>query len=155
MIEVHLTDDERKRICAEAARRFEINRARGITGRNGGSVTDIRPDRIGAAGEYALAKHLGMLDSVFLAEVPSRNEPDLPPDIDAKTRQEAWHGLIVQTDAHPEWRYVLLTVGRPMLIVGWLYGHEAMAYPVQDPAGNRPAHFVRPDLLRPMDSFKP
>lgn len=75
--------------------------------------------------------------------------PDFNDWIDVKARTKEWHSLIVQEDDPPDWAYPLvLTHLHPVYqIDGWLFGYEAKKFPITDPAGGRPAHFVKQNFL--------
>ena len=81
--------------------------------------------------------------------------PDLEDWIDMKARTKSWHSLIVQRDDPPDWAYVLVCAHEHprYCLIGWCYGHEAQQQQHwDDPAGGRPAYFIKQDnpILRPV-----
>lgn len=85
-------------------------------------------------------------------------EADLEDWIDIKTRSKDWHSLIVQADDPPEWAYVLACghAHPRYCLIGWCYGKEVQKKEYwADPAGGRPAYFVKQTdpVLRPMQEL--
>jgi hypothetical protein len=134
-----------------------VNEARGLRGRNGGASFGSKALEIhllGAAGEMAVASHLGMKSFLYQATEAKRGSCDLP-GIDVKTRSKHQYDLIVQKNEPPEKKYVLVTIqDKTTLIHGWIYGGEAMQEKFwADPARGRPAYFVGKEHLRPMETL--
>jgi hypothetical protein len=105
-------------------------------------LTRIQQEILGACGEMAVCKHLGLFWT------PSVNtfhhEPDIPPDIEVRSTDRLDGSLIVRDNDPPDRRYFLVT-GKPpsLLVVGFISGHEARKDEwVRDPHGHRPAWFV-------------
>jgi hypothetical protein len=156
-IEFIFTDEEREMARAEAFRRQAVNEAQGLRGRNGGASFGNKALEIhllGAAGELAVASHLGMKDLVYKETEAKRGSCDLP-GIDVKTRSRHQYDLIVQKNEPPEKKYVLVTIqDKTTLLHGWIHGGEAMQEKFwADPAGGRPAYFVGKEHLRPMETL--
>ena len=134
-----------------------MNEAKGLRGRNGGASFGSKALEIhllGAAGEMAVASHLGMKSFLYQATEAERGSCDLP-NIDVKTRSKAAYDLIVQKNEPPEKKYILVTIqDKTTLIHGWIYGKEAMQEKFwADPAKGRPAYFVPKENLHPMETL--
>jgi hypothetical protein len=134
-----------------------VNEAKGLRGRNGGAwkgskALDIH--LLGAAGEMAVASHLGMKDFLYKETQAKKGSDDLP-GIDIKTRSKHSYDLIVQRNESPDKKFVLVTIqDKTTLIHGWCYGRDAMKEEFwADPARGRPAYFVTKEHLRPMESL--
>ena len=141
----------------EGMRRQSVNEAKGLRGRNGGASFGNKALEIhllGAAGEMAVASHLGMKSFLYQATEAERGSCDLP-NIDVKTRSKAAYDLIVQKNEPPEKKYILVTIqDKTTLIHGWIYGKEAMQEKFwADPAKGRPAYFVPKENLHPMETL--
>jgi hypothetical protein len=86
--------------------------------------------------------------------------PDLDDFIDVKTREQKWHSLVVQKNDPKDWAYVLACGHEHprYWLIGWCWGEEAQQEKYwADPAGGRPAYFVKPNdpILRPIPSLTP
>jgi len=158
-LQVILTEDEKSTAIAEAHRRQSTNEAKGLWGRNGGArVGDkaIEMHVMGAMGEMAVAKHLGLKDFLYQETEAKRGSIDLPPDIDVKTRKGHDRDLIVQLSDKPGKRYILVTWMNPaqLFIHGWISGEKIMQPQyILDPARGRKAYFVPQSVLLPMTHF--
>ena len=151
------TPEERQAAMEEGMRRQAVNEAKGLRGRNGGASFGSKALEIhllGAAGEMAVASHLGMKSFLYQATEAERGSCDLP-NIDVKTRSKAAYDLIVQKNEPPEKKYILVTIqDKTTLIHGWIYGKEAMQEKFwADPAKGRPAYFVPKQNLHPMETL--
>jgi hypothetical protein len=108
--------------------------------------------RLGAFGELAVAKHLGIY---WPASVnAAKNEPDLPPDIQVRTRGHLFHDLIVRDDDRDDHRYVLVTGQAPNFMVhGYIYGYEARVPTWRLDRGGRgaPCYWVPQSALHRFD----
>lgn len=140
----------------EGMRRQQVNEARGLHGRNSGprygqKALDVH--LLGAAGEMAVASHLGMKQFLYRETEARRGSDDLP-GIDVKTRSRHKYDLIVQRNEDCEKKFILVTIEKQTtLIHGWCYGKEAMIDANwADPAGGRAAYFVPQSVLRPIES---
>ena len=156
-IEFVFTQEEREAACKEAFRRQTINEIRGLKGRNGGVATGamaLTIHLLGAAGEMAVASHLGLKEFLYKETEAKRGSCDLP-DIDVKTRSRHSYDLIVQKNESPNKKFVLVTIqDKKTLIHGWIRGKDAMKEQYwSDPAGGRPAYFVPKTALMPMSTF--
>lgn len=141
----------------EGMRRQSVNEAKGLRGRNGGASFGIKALEIhllGAAGEMAVASHLGMKSFLYQATEAERGSCDLP-GIDVKTRSKHQYDLIVQKNEPAEKKYVLVTIqNKTTLVHGWIYGGEAMQEKFwADPARGRPAYFVPKEYLHPINTL--
>ena len=143
----------------EAKRRQQINEQNKLTGRNSapafGAIA-LQMHLLGARGELATAQYLNLEHFVFQDELPVRGSVDLPPNIDVKTRSKHWMDLVVQLDDDPKKIFVHATAeDNRVRLHGWGYGERLMK-PVfhKDPAKGRPAYFVRPWALQPMQLLK-
>jgi hypothetical protein len=151
------TEEEREAACQEAFRRQAVNEIRGLKGRNGGAATGVMALTIhllGAAGEMAVASHLGLKEFLYKETEAKRGSCDLP-GIDVKTRSRHSYDLIVQKNESPNKKYVLVTIeDKKTIIHGWIRGKDAMKEQYwADPAGGRPAYFVPKTALMPMSAL--
>jgi hypothetical protein len=156
-IEFVFTEKEREAACKEAFRRQAINEIRGLKGRNGGAATGamaLTIHLLGAAGEMAVASHLGLKEFLYKETEAKRGSCDLP-GIDVKTRSRHSYDLIVQNNESPEKKFVLVTIqDKKTVIHGWIRGKDAMKKEYwSDPAGGRPAYFVPKTALMPMSAL--
>jgi len=157
-IEFVFSEEERKQAMEEGLRRQGVNEAKGLRGRNKGAAVGQKAldiHLLGAAGEMAVASHLGMKDHLYQEIEAKRGSNDLP-GIDVKTRSKHQYDLIVQRNESPNKKFVLVTIeNKTTLIHGWCYGHEAMQEQYwADPARGRPAYFVPKEALKPLSSLK-
>lgn len=141
----------------EGMRRQAVNEAKGLRGRNRGprfgqKALDVH--LLGAAGEMAVASHLGMKDFLYKETEARRGSDDLP-GIDVKTRSKHKYDLIVQKREDPDKKFVLVTIEeQTTLIHGWCYGREAMKEEFwADPARGRAAYFVPKEHLHPISTL--
>jgi hypothetical protein len=144
---------------AEGERRQRTNEALRLTGRNLGPSTGSKALDIhvlGAKGELAVAQYLNLEVHVFKDETPNRGSVDLPPNIDVKTRSKHWMDLVIQLDDSPTKVFVHATSEDDVVrLHGWTYGGRVMKPAFhQDPAKGRPAYFVRPWALFPMNQLQ-
>lgn len=151
------SDEERTLAMAEGMRRQGTNESQKLRGRNGGAwrgpkALDIH--LLGAAGEMAVASHLGLKSFLYQETQAKRGSDDLP-GIDVKTRSKHKYDLIVQKNEDPRKKFVLVTIeDQTTLLHGWCYGEEAMKDEYwADPARGRPAYFVSKDVLRSMNTL--
>ncbi len=157
-IEFVFSEEERKQAMEEGQRRQAVNEAKGLRGRNKGAWRGDKALEIhllGAAGEMAVAAHLGMKAHLYKESEAKRGSDDLP-GIDIKTRSKHCYDLIVQKNEDPRKKFVLVTIEKQKtLIHGWCYGEEAMqAQYWADPAKGRPAFFVPKEKLRPIEELQ-
>lgn len=157
-IEFVFSAEERKQAMEEGQRRQTVNEAKGLRGRNRGAWRGDKALEIhllGAAGEMAVASHLGMKEHLYKESEAKRGSDDLP-GIDIKTRSKHCYDLIVQKNEDPRKKFVLVTIEKQKtLIHGWCYGEEAMQEQYwADPARGRPAYFVPKEALKPIESLK-
>ena len=153
--------DEKSTLVAtkEAKRRQTVNETCGLKGRNSAPASgnvSLSMHVLGAKGELAVAQYLNMEDKVFTDQIPTRGSVDLPPNIDVKTRSRHWMDLVVQLDDNPQKIFVHATTENDFVrLHGWTYGHRVMKDCFQqDPAGGRPAYFVRASVLHSMSLLK-
>jgi hypothetical protein len=156
-IDFVFTEEEREAACREAFRRQAINEIRGLKGRNGGVATGamaLTIHLLGAAGEMAVASHLGLEEFLYKETEAKRGSCDLP-GIDVKTRSRHSYDLIVQKNESPNKKFVLVTIqDKKTVIHGWIRGKDAMKEQYwSDPAGGRPAYFVPKTALMPMSTL--
>jgi hypothetical protein len=156
-IDFVFTEEEREAACKEAFRRQAVNEIKGLKGRNGGATTGamaLTIHLLGAAGEMAVASHLGLKDCLYQDTEAKRGSCDLP-GIDVKTRSRHSYDLIVQKNESPEKKFVLVTIqDKKTVIHGWIRGKDAMKKEYwSDPAGGRPAYFVPKTALMPMSAL--
>lgn len=151
------SEEERRQAMEEGLRRQAVNEAKGLRGRNRGprfgqKALDVH--LLGAAGEMAVASHLGLKNFLYQEQEARRGSDDLP-GIDVKTRSKHCYDLIVQKNESPEKKFVLVTIEKQTtLIQGWCYGEEAMEEKYwADPARGRPAYFVPKEALRDISSL--
>jgi hypothetical protein len=158
-IDYPLDDPSLDKAQKEAARRQLVNETCGLKGRNfAPAIGDISLSMhvLGAKGELAVAQYLNVEDEVFKDQIPTRGSVDLPPNIDVKTRSRHWMDLVVQLDDDPQKIFVHATSENDFVrLHGWTYGHRVMKPCFQqDPAGGRPAYFVRASVLHSMSLLK-
>ena len=151
------TEEEKRLAMEEGLRRQGVNEAQGLRGRNGGAwqgskALDIH--LLGAAGEMAVASHLGMKEFLYKETQAKRGSDDLP-GIDIKTRSKHAYDLIVQKNEDPDKKFILVTIeNKTVLIHGWCHGRDAMKEEYwADPARGRPAYFVPKTILAPIDTL--
>lgn len=151
------SEEEKSLAMEEGMRRQGVNEAKGLRGRNGGAwkgskALDIH--LLGAAGEMAVASHLGMKDFLYKETQAKKGSDDLP-GMDIKTRSKHSYDLIVQRNESPDKKFVLVTIqDKTTLIHGWCYGRDAMKEEFwADPARGRPAYFVPKEALFPIESL--
>jgi len=106
------SEEERRLAMEEGMRRQGVNEAQGLRGRNGGAwkgskALDIH--LLGAAGEMAVASHLGMKSFLYQETQAKKGSDDLP-GIDIKTRSKHSYDLIVQRNESPDKKFVLVTI---------------------------------------------
>lgn len=157
-IEFVFSEEERKQAMEEGQRRQAVNEAKGLRGRNRGvwrGDKALEIHLLGAAGEMAVASHLGMKDRLYEESEAKRGSDDLP-GIDVKTRSKHSYDLIVQGNEDPCKKFVLVTIEKQKtLIHGWCYGREAMQEQYwADPARGRPAYFVPKEKLRSIEELQ-
>ena len=151
------SDEERTLAVEEGMRRQGVNETQGLRGRNGGASTGSKAldiHLLGAAGEMAVASHLGMKEHLYKETKARRGSDDLP-GMDIKTRSKHSYDLIVQKREDPRKKFVLVTIeNQKTLIHGWCYGEEAMDEKFwADPARGRPAYFVPKEHLHPIETL--
>jgi len=156
-IQFVFSEDEKTLAMAEGIRRQGTNETQGLRGRNGGAwkgskALDIH--LLGAAGEMAVASHLGIKQHLYKETEAKRGSDDLP-GIDVKTRSKHKYDLIVQKNEDPRKKFVLVTIeDKTTFIHGWCYGKDAMKDEYwADPARGRPAYFVPKEQLSPLDTL--
>lgn len=142
----------------EGVRRQRVNEAKGLRGRNRGAWKGDKALEIhllGAAGEMAVASHLGLKHFLYQETEAKRGSCDLP-GIDVKTRSSHKYDLIVQRNEDPAKKFVLVTIeNKQALIHGWCYGRDAMMPEFwADPARGRPAFFVPKEYLKSMEDLQ-
>lgn len=156
-IEFVFSEEERTQAMEEGMRRQAVNEAKGLRGRNKGprfGDKALEVHLLGAAGEMAVASHLGLKHELYKETEAKRGSNDLP-GIDVKTRSRHSYDLIVQKNEDPGKKFILVTIEKQRtLIHGWCYGREAMEERYwADPARGRPAYFVPKEALRPIDTL--
>ena len=156
-IQFVFSEDEKTLAMAEGTRRQGTNENQGLRGRNGGAwkgskALDIH--LLGAAGEMAVASHLGIKQHLYKETEAKRGSDDLP-GIDVKTRSKHKYDLIVQKNEDPRKKFVLVTIqDQETLIHGWCYGKDAMKDEYwADPARGRPAYFIPKEKLSPLNTL--
>ena len=139
--------------------------------RRADAVRKGRPSWNGAPIENAAALALDTLGArcecaAYLALKPCRwnhlaadslaDLADLDDWVDVKGRARAWYDLPVQKEGRADWAYLLVTANHPdYRLVGWIMGRDAMRPEHwSDPAGGRPAYFVRQDKLRQVEELR-
>jgi len=108
-------------------------------------------DVVGAIGEAAVAKHLNLYWDGSLGELGASDVQD----IEARTRSEDWHELILHDRDEGQDLFILCYVIDEWLpevgLVGWCWAKNFQTDEYwKDPAGGRPAYFVPPEELLPM-----
>ena len=110
-------------------------------------------DIIGAAGEMAVAKLLGIYWS---AGVNTFHGADLGINIQVRATDKIDYSLIVRQDDDDQHAYILVISQSPEYhIVGWLWGHECKKDQYWKAPNNRPgAWFVPQDKLKDMNRLE-
>lgn len=113
-------------------------------------------DIAGAIGELAAARYLNLEQHLFVEPEQIKGSVDLPPNIDVKCPRGHNRRLIVYLNDDPNKIFVLATYeAEEVWLHGWTYGHRVMKDCfLEDPVGGRPAYFVRPCVLHPMEQLK-
>jgi hypothetical protein len=109
-------------------------------------------ERLGAAGEFAVAKHLG------IAYDGSVNTFHKAPDVgrfDVRTTTRIEDGcLIIRDNDHIERPFVLVLgagfPGRPLYVAGWMWGYRIAPRHERAPHGHPKAWFVPQSELSPI-----
>lgn len=149
------SEEDKRLVRAEAARRQGINEKKRLKGRNGGPASGDKAlffHKLGAAGELAVADYLGLRSFLYQETEAKRGSVDLPPNIDIKTRSRHDYDLICQLDEKPGKILVLVTIqNKTTLLHGWIRSEDAMQRQwKKDPARGRPAYFVPQSALFPL-----
>lgn len=110
-------------------------------------------DQIGAAGEMAVAKHLGMY---WYAGVNTFHGPDIEPNIQVRTVKNPNHRLIIRPADNKEDIYFLVLNQSPRFtILGWIYGKMVCVDKFwMSPNGGPGAWFIPQSELRQY-AYKP
>jgi hypothetical protein len=159
MIEISFTAEEKSRIFDEGHRRQSFNEKLGIRGRNNApsrGAAALGLNLIGAAGELAVAKYLGMEEHLFKENRPVRGSCDLP-GIEVKCRSKHGYDLLVQIDDNLEdKKYILVTIAdKKTLIVGWIDGKDVPANAeIKEYIKGRPAYAIKHGKLRSIEELK-
>lgn len=153
-VRVTLTAEEWNRACVLGTQRDDEARATGhhhkVKAADTSRDYQLQIHIEGVAGEMAFCKAAGV---PFPATINTyRDQPDVPPDIEVRTRSKHWHDLIVRTDDNPEYRVVLVTGSRGRYFVrGWILARAARRDEWWQTYGGGPgAWFVPQDALMPM-----
>lgn len=103
-----------------------------------------------------MASYLNLEEHLFADQSPARGNPDLPGDIEVKTRSRHSYDLIVQRDERPDKKLVLVTIQSGQVFIhGWCVAGDVMKQEYwSDPAGGRPAYFVPKRVLRDVSELK-
>jgi len=158
-VDYFLDNNSVAKATREANRRQLANQTVGLKGRNSapdsGDIS-LAMHVLGAKGELAVAQYLNIEHEVFKDKIPTRGSVDLPPNIDVKTRSKHWMDLVVQLDDNPKKIFVHATCEDNFVrLHGWTYGERVMKdFFRKDPAGGRPAYFVRASVLHSISLLK-
>lgn len=155
MIKVVLTPEEHG-VCIDAVQtRMSESKKQGLNHATTYSRTDekrIEEETVGACGEMALAKALG-LGGFKPAVNTFHNVTDLPANIEVRATRRT-NGRLIIRDNDPSDRWYFLVVGEPpvMNIVGFILGKDAKRELwLTNPNGYRPAWFVPQSALIPAE----
>jgi len=157
---VHLTDGELRAAAFLGGRRDEASRARGLKAGHGfgaESNTDAAAaiDILGAEGEYAVAKALGlpMPDTVNTFKLP-----DLPGRLQVRaSNHPKCHLLVRPKDADGD-NFILVQAlgGGRYDVLGWLPGRAAKRREFEYAKNGRPPVYLVPrGKLRAVDDLRP
>lgn len=107
----------------------------------------------GACGELVVAKTLGIY---WDGSVNTFKNPDLPGNIDVRTRSRDDYELIVRPNDNDHSRFVLVTGRCPKYrIVGWLHGDQAKQPEwLKNHGGRESAYFVPHSELQPIETLR-
>lgn len=139
---IYLTTDQLAYALRIAHLRQEQNLAEGRRDREGARPEDgLAYHETGALGEVAVAVMFGM---DWDGKLGDRSPGDVGP-YEVRTTRVTGGSLRLRPTDPPERVYILVTVETPPLciVVGWMWGHEALRYPCCDRWGTgRTAHWV-------------
>jgi hypothetical protein len=152
---VRLTVSELYLASMVGVRRHVTALSRGQADRNGADRMDASAAYYahinGAQGECAAAK---ALLTFWLMSVDARKEePDLLPDWQVRTRTQVGYDLIVRSDDRDDQRFVLVIGNGPTFdVCGWIWGRDAKDEQWLRDRGERgaPAFWVPRSALRPL-----
>lgn len=157
---VHLTDGELRAAAFLGGRRDEASRARGLKAGHGfgaESNTDAAAaiDILGAEGEYAVAKALGlpMPDTVNTFKLP-----DLPGRLQVRASNHPKCHLLVRPKDSDGDSYILVQAlgGGRFDVLGWLPGRAAKRDQWKREPSGRPAIYLVPrEHLRRVEALLP
>jgi len=108
----------------------------------------------GALGEMAVAKYLGVY---WPASVNTfRHEPDIPPNIEVRTRSKPNYQIVVRPNDDDTAIFVLARGQNQFFdIVGWITGRDAKRSEwLHDYGGRPPAYFVPDDALHGISTLR-
>lgn len=145
-----------ERLARHVALRRRVTSLRaGLSPRYGPRGNLLVLDRLGASGEVAAARALGLTYTPRLLAAGRKGDVH---GVEVRTRSQEWHDLIVHpadADERPFVLVVLVDPWRVWRVVGWLPGAEAKRERWwRDPAGGRPAYFVPQRHLRPIETLR-
>jgi hypothetical protein len=103
----------------------------------------------------AVAKFLGVEDSVFTETTPVRGSSDLPGNIDVKTRAKHGYDLLVQIDDDPNKVFFLVTYENSQIkLCGWIKGRDAMKTKwIREYVRGRACYSVPQAVLNPAETL--
>lgn len=147
---VRLTDME-MRIAALLGVERHVQSASRKTTRGQAAETSLQSHIVGASGEIAVAKALGLYPGFT---VNNFKEPDIEPNIQVRS---AIKGRLILSDKdNPFQKYVFVLGFAPNLeVAGWVWGYDAQIKKwFLDPNNGRPpAYFVPKEALKPISSI--
>ena len=159
IVKIKLDQNDQDRAVEEGTKRRMHNIAKKRMQRNnflGSEKQKLDNDIVGAIGELAAARYLNLEHHIFVEPERIKGSIDLPPNIDVKCPRGHNRRLIIYLNDNPKKIFVLATYkGQEVWLHGWTYGHRVMKDCfLEDPVGGRPAYFVRPSVLHPIDQLK-
>jgi len=155
-VKIVLTPSEMVSAGAVGLQRHVANIAAGRTDRHGATPGDFAPHILGALGEMATAKALGMFWSPS-STFATRNAGDLPGGVEVRTTGHPSGRLLLHPSDPDDRRYVLVVAAPPVFeVVGWLVGATGKQERWwSDPSGKgRPAFFVDRKALQPITEWE-
>lgn len=153
---IRLTWAEMQLAYLIAGQRRIMNMKKGLGGRYGAPEGEGSEelDLVAARGEMAVAKALNLY---WTGTVGDYGAIDVGGHVEVRSRTKHWHSLILHPSDKDHLPFVLADCSNPpdIRLAGWLYGHEGKKEMFwSDPSGkNRPAFFVEPKHLHPMDDL--
>lgn len=152
---VLLTSQEIAQCEAWGKHRNDVSNEAGLKSQNVSRKSDEYIHVLGAFGECACCKILGL---PFRLSVNTFRKADLPHNIEVRTRAERWQDCKIRVDDDDSRRVVMVIVEdpkHPCLIPGWITAKEGKAFGLIDPRNKaKPFHAVPQNRLRKIEELQ-